>query len=184
MSIEPQLTVSQLLADVEEQRTKLRKAEERLTLEVERVTELLPPQLDDAKREVHSLWARIHELESDCGRARASEVHYKSMVQAKDEEIASLIARLKDYEAIQTRLRELEPPTADDLKRIYGIGPVLEKKLNDLGITKFEQIGRWGDAEIESFQAQLTEARIRSDAWVKGAREQYFKKYRRNLLVP
>ncbi len=74
-------------------------------------------------------------------------------------------------------------PVADDLKRIWGIGPTIEKRLNELGVYRFEQIGNWGDEEIERFQEQLPEfpGRIRRDAWVKVAREQYQKKYRRPL---
>ncbi len=72
---------------------------------------------------------------------------------------------------------------ADDLKRIWGIGPTIEKRLNEMGVYRFEQIGRWSDDEIERFQEQLPEfpGRIRRDAWVKVAREQYQKKYRQPL---
>lgn len=156
----------------------VRAAEERLLDEVERLAaELLALRasvalLADRDREIARLQARGRELEA----------HHESTVQAKDEEIRSLIERLKNFEAVQAKLAQAEAAVeADDLKRIYGIGPVLERKLHTLGVTHFEQIGKWGDAEIESFQAQLSEARIRSDAWVKGAREQYLRKYKRPL---
>src|SRR5690606_646216 len=38
--------------------------------------------------------------------------------------------------------------TADDLKRISGIGPKLEGMLNGLGIWHFDQIAGWGADEI------------------------------------
>ncbi len=171
--IEHQQSIEKFVAD-------LRAAEERLLSEVERLVAELPAQresaatlLADQEREIVRLQARVQELES----------HHRSTVQAKDEEIRSLIHRLKDFEAVQAKLEQVEAAVqVDDLKRIYGIGPVLEKKLHALGVTHFDQIGKWGDAEIESFQAQLTEARIRSDAWVKGAREQYLRKYRHPLV--
>lgn len=164
--------LTKLVADV-------RAAEELLLREVERLATELSEQRHSAAllagkdREIARLLARVQELEA----------HHRSAVEAKDEEIRSLIHRLKDFEVIQAKLEQVEAAVqTDDLKRIYGIGPVLEKKLQALGVTHFEQIGKWGDAEIESFQSQLTEARIRSDAWVKGAREQYLRKYRRPLV--
>ena len=91
--------------------------------------------------------------------------------------------------ALRQRVRELEvqlspPPEADDLKKIYGIGPVLERRLNGLGVFRFEQMGRWGEAEIEAMQAQLADypGRIRREAWVKSARDQYRKKFRKALV--
>lgn len=91
--------------------------------------------------------------------------------------------------ALRQRVRELEaqlspPPEADDLKEIYGIGPVLERRLNGLGVFRFDQIGRWGDAEIDAMQAQLGEypGRIRRGAWVKIARDEYRRKYKRALV--
>ena len=59
----------------------------------------------------------------------------------------------------------------------------LEARLNALGLFRYEQIGRWGDDEIEAFQAQLPEfpGRIRREAWVKSARDEYLRKYRHPL---
>ncbi len=139
-------------------------------------------------QEIGSLWARIRELEPLAGHLKDWELHHHTTIQAKDEEITSLIERLKDFERLSARLAELENGLpdregADDLKRIYGIGPVLEARLNALGLFRFEQIGRWGDDEIEAFQAQLPEfpGRIRREAWVKSARDEYLRKYRHPL---
>lgn len=62
------------------------------------------------------------------------------------------------------------PP--DDLKQIRGVGPKLERLLNDNGVTAFGQIARWGDAEIDHFAALIGRmgGRIRSDDWVAQAR--------------
>lgn len=139
-------------------------------------------------QEIGSLWARIRELEPLAGHLKDWELHHHTTIQAKDEEITSLIERLKDFERLSARLAELENGLpdwegADDLKRIYGIGPVLEARLNALGLFRYEQIGRWGDDEIEAFQAQLPEfpGRIRREAWVKSARDEYLRKYRHPL---
>ena len=74
----------------------------------------------------------------------------------------------------------LGSPTApDDLKLIVGIGPVLERMLQQLGISTYRQIARWTERDIDEFNARLPEfpGRIRRDAWVTQARELHHSKY-------
>ena len=61
---------------------------------------------------------------------------------------------------------------ADDLKQIKGVGPKLEELLHDNGVTRFDQIAGWGDAEIDHFADLIGRmgGRIRSDDWVAQAR--------------
>jgi predicted flap endonuclease-1-like 5' DNA nuclease len=67
----------------------------------------------------------------------------------------------------------------DDLKLIVGVGPVLERMLQQLGITTYRQIARWSERDIDDFDAKLPEfpGRIRRDAWVTQARELHQSKY-------
>ena len=71
---------------------------------------------------------------------------------------------------VRTRPAGLDAPrggTADDLKRIKGIGRVNEKKLNDLGIWHFDQIAAWTDAETAWIGAYLDfPDRIEREDWV------------------
>jgi len=62
---------------------------------------------------------------------------------------------------------------ADDLKQIKGVGPKLEKMLNEMGIWHFDQIASWTDAEIDWVDARLEgfKGRIRRDNWVAQAAE-------------
>ncbi|MEM6408122.1 MAG: NADH:ubiquinone oxidoreductase [Pseudomonadota bacterium] len=56
---------------------------------------------------------------------------------------------------------------ADDLKQIKGVGPGLEKTLNELGFYHFDQIAKWGDGEIAWVDARLKfKGRIVRDSWV------------------
>jgi NADH-quinone oxidoreductase subunit E len=56
---------------------------------------------------------------------------------------------------------------ADDLKAISGIGPVLEKKLHDLGVFKFAQIASWTTENIEWADGYLRfKGRIVRDNWL------------------
>jgi large subunit ribosomal protein L19 len=55
----------------------------------------------------------------------------------------------------------------DDLKLIAGITPELEKKLNKLGLIKFEQIANLTDDEITWLDEQLKlEGAVEHDDWV------------------
>ena len=59
----------------------------------------------------------------------------------------------------------------DDLKKISGVGPVLEQKLHSLGITKLDQIANFSDEEIEKVDSALNfKGRIQRDDWIGQAR--------------
>ena len=56
---------------------------------------------------------------------------------------------------------------SDDLKRISGIGPKLERVLKDLGVASVSQIATWTDEDVVRFDKQLGfEGRIGRDDWV------------------
>jgi len=73
------------------------------------------------------------------------------------------------------------PKEKDDLKRINGIGPVLEKTLNKLGITSFKQVAGFNKGDIQRVQEAIDTfpGRIERDDWVGGAAKQYALKYKR-----
>jgi predicted flap endonuclease-1-like 5' DNA nuclease len=59
----------------------------------------------------------------------------------------------------------------DDLKRIRGIGVLIEKKLNSLGILHYEQVANWTGADIERISSILDfKGRIEREAWIEQAR--------------
>ncbi len=61
--------------------------------------------------------------------------------------------------------------TADDLKRISGVGPKLEGLLNELGFYHFDQIAAWTPAEIAWVDARLKfKGRIERDDWIAQAK--------------
>ncbi|MBD3678115.1 MAG: NADH:ubiquinone oxidoreductase [Rhodobacteraceae bacterium] len=60
----------------------------------------------------------------------------------------------------------------DDLKKIRGIGPGLEQKLNGLGIFHFRQIAALTPANVEWLDEQLSfKGRIERDEWIRQAKE-------------
>ncbi len=61
--------------------------------------------------------------------------------------------------------------TKDDLKRIKGVGKVIEDKLNGLGIFHFSQIAEWGADEITWVDGYLSfKGRIERDGWANQAK--------------
>jgi small subunit ribosomal protein S2 len=61
---------------------------------------------------------------------------------------------------------------ADDLKKISGVGPVLEGKLNDLGITKYDQVANFTAEQIAQVDDALSfKGRIDREDWVAQAKK-------------
>ncbi len=74
-----------------------------------------------------------------------------------------------------TRPEALEAPReggADDLKKIKGVGPKLEKLCNSLGFYHFDQIANWTADEVAWVDQNLEgfKGRVSRDNWVEQAR--------------
>jgi|GEM_PF-4820347 len=61
---------------------------------------------------------------------------------------------------------------SDDMTRLKGVGPMLATWLADQGITRFEQIAAWDDADIARYAGMMGRMgrRIRGEDWVGQAR--------------
>lgn len=60
---------------------------------------------------------------------------------------------------------------ADDLKRIRGIGVLIEKRLNGLGVSRYDHIANWTSSDIERVSQVLDfKGRIERENWVEQAR--------------
>jgi len=101
-------------------------------------------------------------------------------------ELATARGEVARYRQVVVDLENDAPPpilggpgAPDDLKLIVGIGPALERMLQQLGIGTYRQIARWTEHDIDEFDARLPEfpGRIRRDAWVTQARELHYNKY-------
>lgn len=71
------------------------------------------------------------------------------------------------------------PAADDDLKKVHGIGPKLERTLKGLGITSFRQIANFQPDDIVFVTAALDafKGRIERDDWMTSAAEEHLKKY-------
>lgn len=64
------------------------------------------------------------------------------------------------------------PDEIDDLKRIKGIANVLEGKLHDFGVYRFQQIIAWTPENISAFSDKLSfHDRIQRDDWISQAEQ-------------
>jgi len=56
---------------------------------------------------------------------------------------------------------------ADDLKKLSGVGPALEKKLNAAGVTTYAQVAGWKKADVAAMDEKLSfKSRIEREGWV------------------
>lgn len=64
------------------------------------------------------------------------------------------------------------------MKQIKGVGPVIEKTLNELGICLFSQIAKMSEVEIDRVAQRLKgfRSRIYREDWIGQARDLQFRK--------
>lgn len=63
------------------------------------------------------------------------------------------------------------PVSINDLKRIRGIGVLIEKKLYSMGVTSYEQVANWTRADIDRISQILDfKGRIERENWIEQAR--------------
>ena len=63
------------------------------------------------------------------------------------------------------------PRTGDDLTRIRGVGPVIERQLRELGYRTFRDIARWGPDDLAKVTRRLEGrgARVEREKWIQQA---------------
>ncbi|MCB0515579.1 MAG: hypothetical protein KDD49_05895, partial [Bacteroidetes bacterium] len=69
------------------------------------------------------------------------------------------------------RIGKVDASQKDDLQRVKGIGPFIERKLNALGIYKFVQIARFTEEDEEKVNEAIEffAGRVKRDEWAKQA---------------
>ncbi len=78
-------------------------------------------------------------------------------------------ARVPEREDIEPR--PVSQAVPDDLKIIKGIGPVIERKLNDAGITTFEQLGNLTPDDLQRILGNAIERLADEEALLQQARD-------------
>jgi predicted flap endonuclease-1-like 5' DNA nuclease len=93
--------------------------------------------------------------------------------------IGEVVSQAAEAEVAAAAVPVAEGPVAegpiaegDDLARIKGLGPKLRATLAGLGVTRFEQIAGWSDADLDDLDSKLGSfaGRPRRDNWVEQAK--------------
>ncbi len=80
--------------------------------------------------------------------------------------------KAEEKPAAEATAKKADDAGKDDLSQISGVGPVLVKKLSDLGYTKLQQIADLTPEQIEETDEKLNfKGRIEREEWVKQAKE-------------
>ena len=89
----------------------------------------------------------------------------KELAAAKPEPKAKAQSKAKGTDASEKAAQK------DDLKKLAGVGPALEKKLNEAGITTYAQIAAWNVDDVVKINEELAlKGRIERDGWVDQAK--------------
>ncbi len=60
----------------------------------------------------------------------------------------------------------------DDLKQLSGVGPALEKKLHEAGVTTFAQVAAWTADDVAAMDEKLSfKGRIEREGWIEQAKK-------------
>jgi predicted flap endonuclease-1-like 5' DNA nuclease len=89
-------------------------------------------------------------------------------------EIADAVEDVVDqFVGIDSHVR-VEPTKGpgDTLTQLKGLGPKAASRLNELGVTRFDQIASWNEADVTAIDMQMGafKGRIVRDRWVEQAR--------------
>lgn len=98
-----------------------------------------------------------------------------SAKKAAPKKAAPKAADKTDTEAPKKAAAAKAAPAADivdDIKLIGGVGPALEKKLNDAGVTSLAQIAKWSAEDVARIDEVLSfKGRIDREEWIEQAKE-------------
>ncbi|MEY4926020.1 MAG: hypothetical protein RI894_456 [Bacteroidota bacterium] len=156
------------------------------------VNTLLEQERDDLQRTLHET---SHSLETLLQKKESEDVRRVYVVNSKkgkkedhaDEVLLSqkdALVQLKDL--IENSLPYASAAQKDDLKRINGIGPFIEEKLNAVGIYTYEQVSLLDDDFIDILTAAIGffSDRIKRGRWIEQARELWDEKEQEKLSLP
>ena len=179
--LENQLAVrDRRLAELAQQEQLLQERDRRIGALEQRISDLQALQ-----SEVAGQAKMMGEQEEEISRLRKRLVEVRTALRVR--ESGHVVAR-PNGPANQLSLQIGHPkntnaPQRDDLKKIHGIGPVIERALNKMGTYTYIQIARWTPSDIAKVARKLETVpeRIKRDNWIAGAKKQHREKYGEKL---
>ncbi|MEM1235405.1 MAG: hypothetical protein AAGI10_00445 [Pseudomonadota bacterium] len=116
----------------------------------------------------------LAQLQADLDQCRAMHIDKDDRIRALEAEVTALRtpqvvpATSAEIPSQPAPMRLARGGTPDDLKRIRGVGPKLEKLCNELGFFYFDQIAAWTESEVAWVDENLKgfKGRVSRDRWV------------------
>ncbi|MEO1111216.1 MAG: NADH-quinone oxidoreductase subunit E [Pseudomonadota bacterium] len=146
----------------------------------------VPTPAEDAVEKVRAAFAAKSEAKTEPVLAKKAEPKAKTPAKkeadapkAADSKPAAKKAAAPVDDAKSDNVDEKAPETlsaprdgkADDLKKLKGVGPKLEATLHELGFYHFDQVAKWGPAEVAWVDSRLKfKGRIERDGWIEQAK--------------
>lgn len=171
------------------ERAKLVESEQAAKAEIERLRRQLSsaavaggaPSTDDgqARRELEEAHRRGRNLENEVTKLR--DLLNRRPTSKTEASAAPKIHKFMTDAPRPASLYDQRPDVIDDLKEVKGIGPVMERILNENGCYHFKQLANFTKRDIEWVSAAIDSFpdRIERDNWVGQAQVLYQKKYSR-----
>ena len=108
----------------------------------------------------------------DSAKAKSSGADSSSETKSTKTDNSSEVASSAAVAAVAPKFLDAPNGEPDDLKKILGIGPVLEEKLNEMGIYHYSQIAEFSETDVTNINTHLNfPGRIERDEWIPQAKE-------------
>lgn len=122
---------------------------------------------DSLKKESDDIRRTAEDLRAELAAERAREAVLKEKVDQNRETPKAETVQSR-YQKGHSRFTPSSWQTRDDLTKINGIGPKIQKKLNELGIYSYRQIAEFSPEDVETVSSSLKvfKGRIGRDNWI------------------
>jgi len=137
----------------------------------------LESSLKESRKEIHDAKSQLQQAENETGTLRYRSRQLEFQVKEAEESIAKLKVEIENLIVAQKQkgtvsdhpfVRPLEQDDKDDLTKIKGIGPFIEKRLNMIGIYTFQQLAELSPEMVDRVGAAIEffPHRMIRDNWV------------------
>jgi len=132
--------------------------------------------IDGLVKQLRNREASVETLETDLADARVANderVQHMRSLEARIDELETSIEERDQRDGAPTWISTGPDGAPDDLTAIRGLGPVLEQRLNALGIYRYRQLAQMtpDNARWIATKLQIVPGRVRRDRWAEQARE-------------
>ena len=137
--------------------------------------------IDGLVKQLRDRDATVEKLEGDLTDARAANdetAQHVRFLETRIDELEAAIEERNQKDGAPAWLGAGPDGAPDDLTAIRGLGPVLEQRLNALGIYRYRQLAQMtpDNARWIAMRLRVVPGRVRRDRWAEQARELHERK--------